>query len=297
MVRLPPPLDSILPEIEPKAITNLSGAPGTGKTNLCLLAMLHCIQGGGTVTYIDTEGGFSFQRLAQLLPTYKLILRQINLLEPKNFSEQGALIRGLKGTDLVIVDSLSALYRLEFGEEEKRGAEGRGPASPGFHARDGPGAAEAGSHASDPGMPGPGGGPGSHAREVRPLAEREQSGHARGNGPLGQRGESSHAGPRLPGANRELSRQLSLLSLFAREQGVPVVITCHTFRSWDTGREEISGGEIVRYWSKGILFLEKTGRPGERKATLVKHRSLPEAATAKFLIDGSGIRPAGFRLF
>lgn len=229
MVIFPPPLDSLLGEIEPKAVTNIFGGPGTGKTNLCLLAALDCIRSDGTVTYIDTEGGFSFKRLSQLMPSYKLILPKINLLEPKDFSEQGSMIRGLAGTDLIIVDSISALYRLEYASAENR----------------------------------------------KPK-------------------EMSHS---ILEANRELSKQLSILSILARKTNIPVLVTSHTFKSWDTGRDEIVGGDAVKYWSKVIIFLQKTGKSGERKATLKKHRSLPEDREVKFLLVQDGIKPSGFKLF
>lgn len=228
MIVLPPPMDSLLKEIETKAITNVFGGPGTGKTNLCLLAALNCISSGGIVTYIDTEGGFSFERLGQLEPGYKQLLDKINLLEPKDFKEQGKIIRELQGAGLIVVDSLSALYRLEYAEASQ-----------------------------------------SKAKELN---------------------------PQIMEANRELSKQLSILSAFARKSGIPVLVTSHTFRKWDTGEDDIVGGDVVKYWSKSMVFLEKTGRSGERKAILVKHRSQPEKEV-KFEIVQEGIKPAGFKLF
>jgi len=229
-INLPVPMDSVLRGIEAKAVTNIFGGPGTGKTNLCMLAALDCINSkGGSVTYVDTEGGFSFDRLSQLMQNYRLILPKINLLEPKNFTEQGEIIRGLMGTDLIVVDSLSALYRLEYAEANQK-----------------------------------------KSREVN---------------------------VQIMEANRELSRQLSILSNFARKNGIPVLVTSHTFKSWDTGRDEIVGGDTVKYWSKAIVFLEKTGRAGERKATIVKHRSVAEGKNVKFVIDSGGIKPSGFKLF
>ena len=57
------------------------------------------------------------------------------------------------------------------------------------------------------------------------------------------------------------------------------------------------GGEMIKYWSKAIVFLERTGKTSERKATVFKHRSLPEGSSAKFEITGSGIKPSGFKIF
>jgi DNA repair protein RadB len=225
-MQVPEPLHSLLGGIEFSALTNFYGAPGTGKTNICLLLVLQCIKNGGKVVYIDTEGGFSPERLAQLSGDVKLddVMKKINLFEPKNFKEQGDVIRGLdkKEADLIIVDSAAALYRLEYADPEKEA---------------------------------------------------------------------------LP-ANRELSRQMSILSTLARKKNIPVIVTGHTYRNWDTDRHEIVGGDSVKYWSKVLVFLERTGKMAERNATVMKHRSLPEGKSVKFMITHDGIKPAsGFRLF
>ena len=98
-------------------------------------------------------------------------------------------------------------------------------------------------------------------------------------------------------ANKELSVQLSVLSNIARKKKIPVIITAHTFKNWDTGENQIIGGDSVRYWSKSIVFIEHTGKMSERKATIVKHRSIPEGKSVKFEIVQEGIRPSGFRIF
>jgi DNA repair protein RadB len=227
-ISLPEPLESLL-KIETKALTNFFGGPGSGKTNICLLAALECAKKGGSVAYIDTEGGFSFERLSQLAPNYKLFLKNIKIFEPKNFEEQGLALKQLQGMDvnLVIVDSLSALYRLEFSDQKKN-------------------------------------------KEVN---------------------------AQILEANRELSKQMSILSNLSREKGIPVLLTSHTFKSWDTGVSDVVGGDSVKYWSKALVLLEKTGRTSERKATIIKHRSMPEGKQAKFVIVHEGIKPSGFRLF
>jgi DNA repair protein RadB len=98
-------------------------------------------------------------------------------------------------------------------------------------------------------------------------------------------------------ANKNLSRQLSVLSNIARRRNIPVIITAHTFRNWDTGENRIIGGDSIAYWSKSIVFLERTGKTSERKATVTKHRSIPEGKCVKFEIIEKGIRPSGFRIF
>jgi DNA repair protein RadB len=192
---------------------------------LCLLAAIECIKGGGYVTYIDTEGGFSAERLKQLTKNPEQALQKITLLEPKTFEEQGKLIRTLEKekhkTDLIILDSAVALYRLEYAD---------------------------------------------------PKAETLE-------------------------AHRELSKQISILSNISREKDIPVIITAHTFQNWDTGTNEIVGGDMIKYWSKAIVYLERTNKTSERKATVVKHRWVPEGGTVKFVIVEDGIKPSGFRIF
>jgi len=221
---LPQPLQELLGGIEHRALTNFFGAPGTGKTNLCLMLALDVAKSGGRVVYIDTEGGFSAERLEQLSPEAGELVKNIDLIEPKNFSEQGETISGLheKQADLIILDSAAALYRLEYADPDKEAFE----------------------------------------------------------------------------PNRQLGKQMSVLSNLSREKGIPVIVTSHTYKNWDTDKNEIVGGDSIKYWAKAVVFLERTGKMSERTATIVKHRSIPEGKAVKFFITQDGIKPAsGFRLF
>ena len=121
-VDFPEPLNSLISGPENKAITNFYGAPGTGKTNFCLFAALDCIRKGGTVVFIDTEGGLSLERIKQLASDHEAVLSRMKIIEPKSFEEQGRIIRKLDGmeADMIIVDSMVALYRLEYSEEMKK---------------------------------------------------------------------------------------------------------------------------------------------------------------------------------
>jgi DNA repair protein RadB len=223
-LQLPQPLQSLMEGIEHGALTNFYGAPGTGKTNLCMLTALEIIRNGGKVIYVDTEGGFSHERLSQLYPNMEDALKNLSVLEPKNFKEQGKMIRELpnKQADMIVIDSAAALYRLEYSDPEKEALD----------------------------------------------------------------------------ANRELSKQMSVLSTLARERGIPVVVTSHTYKNWDTDKHEIVGGDAVKYWAKAVVFLERTGKMAERSATMIKHRSIAEGKSVKFEIVNEGIKPAsGFKLF
>jgi len=113
-------------------VTVLYGGPGTGKTNFCVLAAVSQAKKGNKVIFIDTEGGFSVERVKQLVGDkgdYKDVLKNIFLLKPTSFAEQkkafGELNKRLKDQiDLIVVDGMTILYRLDFADarDESEGA-------------------------------------------------------------------------------------------------------------------------------------------------------------------------------
>ena len=103
---------------ESDVITTLYGPAGSGKTNLCLMAAVSVAKSGKKVVFIDTEGGFSVDRLKQL--TSESVLKNILLLKATSFSEQQELFNRLldevnSNLGLIVVDSIVMLYRLELG--------------------------------------------------------------------------------------------------------------------------------------------------------------------------------------
>ncbi|MEM4270998.1 MAG: DNA repair and recombination protein RadB [Candidatus Pacearchaeota archaeon] len=104
---------------ESDIISVIYGGPGTGKTNFCLLASVSQAKKGKKVIYMDTEGGFSIERIKQLVPeNYEEVMKNILLLKPTNFVEQKKdfekLLEILKNEiSLIVVDSMTILYRLE----------------------------------------------------------------------------------------------------------------------------------------------------------------------------------------
>ncbi len=117
------PLDELFGGgIEHKSLTNIYGPPGSGKTNIALIAAVSCIGKGKKVIFIDTEGGFSPERLAQISKDFPKFSKSIVLVEPKTFEEQHKIVMELgksivDGVGLVIMDSLVNLYRLELDDE------------------------------------------------------------------------------------------------------------------------------------------------------------------------------------
>ena len=90
--------------------------------------------------------------------------------------------------------------------------------------------------------------------------------------------------------NRELGKQMGLLSRLARKYDISVIITNHIYSLFDEeGVIEPVGGTILKYWSKIIVELEKNDN-GDRYAVLKRHKSKPEGARAKFEIVNSGLK-------
>jgi DNA repair protein RadB len=82
---------------ESDVISVIYGGSGTGKTNFCLLATISQAKRGKKVIFIDTEGGFSVERVKQIVENWKNgnneidyseVLKNILLLKPVSFKEQ-----------------------------------------------------------------------------------------------------------------------------------------------------------------------------------------------------------------
>lgn len=107
---------------ESDIISVIYGGPGTGKTNFCLLAAVSQAKKGNKVIFIDTEGGFSSERVKQLVNgdlDYKEVLKNIFLLSPTNFDEQKDAFKKINTylkdeISLIVVDGMTILYRLDF---------------------------------------------------------------------------------------------------------------------------------------------------------------------------------------
>ena len=115
-------------------ITTIYGPAGSGKTNFCLLAAVSQANKGKKVLFIDTEGGFSSERIKQLLymkngngnsESYENVLKNILILKPTNFKEQKESFDKIKkhlneGLGLIVVDGMTMLYRLDFADAREK---------------------------------------------------------------------------------------------------------------------------------------------------------------------------------
>ncbi len=109
---------------EKDIVTTVYGPSGVGKTNLCLLAAVHMAESGKKVIFIDTEGGIAVERIKQICPGYEDVLQRIIFFSPVTFVEQEEIFKQLKELvnehiGLIIVDTISMLYRLELGRSEE----------------------------------------------------------------------------------------------------------------------------------------------------------------------------------
>ena len=120
-----PALDDLLGGgLERRAITQIYGEPASGKSTLCLLAAVASLRAGNRVIYIDTEG-FSVERFVQISgESAGEFADRLYLFEPLDFTQQGAMIADAEGlirkgdrdpVGLLVVDSVTALYRTELG--------------------------------------------------------------------------------------------------------------------------------------------------------------------------------------
>jgi len=198
--------------LQPRTITHIYGAPGSGKTNIALMAVVSAVKAGGKVIFIDAEGGFSVERLRQIsgLADAEDVLRGLILIEPTEFDEQKVAVNKLNeivpssSAKLVVVDSIAVLYRLE---EEK---------------------------------------------DIK-----------------------------------ELGRQMAKLLRIARKFDVPVLITNQIYTDIETGRSVPIGGDVIRYWAKISIELDK--QDSIRTAILKKHKFLPENMRMDYRITERGM--------
>ncbi|MBU5574973.1 MAG: DNA repair and recombination protein RadB [Candidatus Aenigmatarchaeota archaeon] len=221
------PIDELLDGgVETGTITNFFGEPASGKTNISLCAAISCAKSDKYAIFIDTEGGFSSERLKQLTENAKEISRKIILFEPKTWKEQCYIINNLEkickkyDVGIIIVDSIVALWRIEIGNENIK----------------------------------------SHENISSQMK-----------------------------INTELASQLAYLSRISREKNIPVIITNQVYSDFETGKTELSSKNIVKWWSKNLIEILKSGR-NKRIARIERARSLPENKAVEFEIKENGFK-------
>ncbi|MBO8181936.1 MAG: DNA repair and recombination protein RadB [Archaeoglobus sp.] len=118
-------IDSLLGGgIERETITQIYGPSATGKTSICLMLAYRTSLSGRKVVYVDTEG-LSPERVRQIFKDKKA-LHNVLLYEVVDFKQQSSTIKEVarvcrtEKVDLIVVDSITALYRSELEDVEKQ---------------------------------------------------------------------------------------------------------------------------------------------------------------------------------
>lgn len=112
--------------IESGSMTLLYGEAGSGKTTLCLILAREVIKQGKKVIYIDSEG-ISIDRLMQITgEDFDTVMQNLLVFDVVNFdSQERAVDKAIKmvqsdiGVGMIIVDSITSLYR-PTGKEDER---------------------------------------------------------------------------------------------------------------------------------------------------------------------------------
>ncbi len=218
-LKISPPIDELLDGgIEKGVITTFYGPSGSGKTQIAICAA-SSISRYGKVYFVDTEGSFSVERFLQI--SDKKFLNNIFIKNVHTWNEQKEVIKMLIETepDIIIIDSIVALWRVETTEENYQKV------------------------------------------------------------------------------NKELARQLSLLSKIAREKNIPILLTSQVYENIENKTIEISGRDIIKFWSKNLIELIKSGKENHRIAIVRKSRYLPEGKKIEFKITHNGLKKVPFKLF
>lgn len=98
-------------------VTQIYGASGTGKTNICIQLAVAAVRSGKKVVFIDTEG-FSAERFRQIAgDDAKKVAGDIIIYEPSSLDQQYSAILELEKImsekiGLIILDSAALYYRL-----------------------------------------------------------------------------------------------------------------------------------------------------------------------------------------
>ena len=203
-----------------EAVSLVYGEAETGKTSLAVQCAVNCARRGIKSLFIDTDGTFSYERLSQIAEyDYEKISPLMIIMRPTTFQEQSRAIDSLEKVitnkfGLIVVDTVTSLYRVEFDDTEETYA-----------------------------------------------------------------------------ANRELNRQLAVLTQIAKTCGVAVLVISQV-RSVPFGETvEIKpvATRVLNYWSDIILDMKQTGQTRVIKVLREKHPSIKGTGFCYVKIESTGI--------
>jgi DNA repair protein RadB len=104
-------------------VTQIYGASGTGKTNICIQLAIATVHSGKKVVFIDTEG-FSSERFRQIAgEDARKVAGEIIIYEPASLDQQYSAVLDLEKImnekiGLIILDSAALFYRLGLSSDD-----------------------------------------------------------------------------------------------------------------------------------------------------------------------------------
>ncbi|MEM4396073.1 MAG: AAA family ATPase [Candidatus Woesearchaeota archaeon] len=121
-------LDELVDGIKPKQINMIYGPAGIGKSTFCyIIATNYLKYENKSVLYIDNDHNFSAERILQINPNPE-ILKKFIVVKPSNILEFQSLIDNLnkfEDVDLIFIDSIASLYRIELYEKQLKEISGK----------------------------------------------------------------------------------------------------------------------------------------------------------------------------
>lgn len=96
-------------------VTDLYGAAGSGKSQLCFTLCASCARDGGQALFIDTAGTFRPERVSEIAGTTD-VLDRITYVRALGTADQENALQKARDMDvrLVVVDTLTGLFSAEF---------------------------------------------------------------------------------------------------------------------------------------------------------------------------------------
>jgi hypothetical protein len=98
------------------------------------------------------------------------------------------------------------------------------------------------------------------------------------------------------GPNRELNRQMAILSQTAKTQKMPIVVTSQVRSVFDDSYVSVApvATRVLKFWADTIIAMKPTENPQTIKAVLEKIHEKAQEATCHLRIDESGIHDYPF---
>lgn len=114
-------LDETIGGLKSKHINMIYGPAGVGKSTLCYILATNYIKNENKeILYVDNDHNFSPERVLQICENEKylekfIVIKPHNILEFQEFLDN---LEKFQGVDLIIIDSIASLYRIELYEKQ-----------------------------------------------------------------------------------------------------------------------------------------------------------------------------------